>query len=418
MRSSHLVGWKLPRRPLRGAALILAAALATVAAAAAPASAAGTFQGLGLIAGSVPGSDANGVSADGLVVVGGCPSYSSTCAEGWRWTQETGMVGLGFLSGDTSSQATAASADGSVVVGESGDRPVRWVSGGGGWQDLSGGLPAGSDASATDVSASGGAVIGFYLAPTTGGNFLWTPSETTFHLPFSLPSVAALTAISADGTLMSAYSGVFDRPTAQRYSPAGGSEVLPELVDLDLCQCGSSANGISPAGDVVVGDSFGQAFLWSEAMGSIGLGFLSEPTWNQGSIALDVSADGSIVVGYASVSATKLHAFVWISGWGMHDANKLFPRHGIDLTGWTLTEATGISDDGTVIVGTGINPSGRTEAWRAELPELRAVPIPALPGPGTALFLGAALAAAFNVRRSRARPKVQSCGATSAMRAP
>jgi hypothetical protein len=41
---------------------------------------------------------------------------------------------------------------------------------------------------------------------------------------------------------------------------------------------------------------------------------------------------------------------------------------GANLTGWTLTEATGISDDGQVIVGWGTNPSGDQEAWRAEVP--------------------------------------------------
>jgi len=42
---------------------------------------------------------------------------------------------------------------------------------------------------------------------------------------------------------------------------------------------------------------------------------------------------------------------------------------GVDLTGWTLSLATDVSGDGTVIVGTGINPSGRLEGWIATIPE-------------------------------------------------
>jgi len=39
-----------------------------------------------------------------------------------------------------------------------------------------------------------------------------------------------------------------------------------------------------------------------------------------------------------------------------------------NLTGWTLTDATGISADGTIIVGDGIDPQGNDEAWIADIP--------------------------------------------------
>ena len=44
--------------------------------------------------------------------------------------------------------------------------------------------------------------------------------------------------------------------------------------------------------------------------------------------------------------------------------------YGLDLTGWTLTDAHDISEDGTVIVGAGINPNGDIEAWRAVISPL------------------------------------------------
>lgn len=43
---------------------------------------------------------------------------------------------------------------------------------------------------------------------------------------------------------------------------------------------------------------------------------------------------------------------------------------GLNLTGWRLSSASGISADGTVIVGTGYNPASQQEAWRAVVPEL------------------------------------------------
>jgi hypothetical protein len=41
--------------------------------------------------------------------------------------------------------------------------------------------------------------------------------------------------------------------------------------------------------------------------------------------------------------------------------------YGFDLTGWTPAEATGISDDGTVIVGVGATPTSAMRAWIAQL---------------------------------------------------
>lgn len=71
--------------------------------------------------GYLPGGDSDlsiayGVSQDGSFVVGG----SGSSPEAFRWTQETGMVGLGHLPGTGAySEALAVSGDGSIVVGYS-----------------------------------------------------------------------------------------------------------------------------------------------------------------------------------------------------------------------------------------------------------------------------------------------------------
>ena len=71
---------------------------------AAPAQAA-SFRGLGSLS-------STSISADGSVIVGNSGSQA------FRWTQEDGMIGLGSLGG-TFSTADGVSADGSVVVGYS-----------------------------------------------------------------------------------------------------------------------------------------------------------------------------------------------------------------------------------------------------------------------------------------------------------
>ena len=84
-----------------------------------------------------------------------------------------------------------------------------------------------------------------------------------------------------------------------------------------------------------------------------------------------VSADGSVVVGWGiGFEDDYSEAFIWDEVHGMRDLKGLLVNdYGLDLAGWTLNEATGISDDGMTIVGTGINPDGYIEGWIATIPE-------------------------------------------------
>lgn len=88
------------------------------------------MEGLGDLPGGLYASRANGVSADGSVVVG--MGNSPNGVEAFRWTQSTGMVGLGDLPGAVfRSEAFDISDDGSVVVGSSvsaiGDEAFLWT---------------------------------------------------------------------------------------------------------------------------------------------------------------------------------------------------------------------------------------------------------------------------------------------------
>ncbi len=103
---------------------------------------------------------ANGVSADGSVVVG---TYNALDTA-FRWTQEEGLVSLGVLPGDYySSGGNAISADGSVIVGASvrvgATQAYRWTSETGmvGLGDLPGGAYFSSP---TTVSPDGSIVLG------------------------------------------------------------------------------------------------------------------------------------------------------------------------------------------------------------------------------------------------------------------
>ncbi len=105
-----------------------------------------------------------------------------------------------------------------------------------------------------------------------------------------------------------------------------------------------------------------------------GLGDLSGGSFS--SSAWGVSADGSTVVGYSG-SALGNEAFIWDTINGMRSLKDVLESGGLNLTGWTLSEARGISDNGLTIAGSGTNPSGQNEAWIATIPE-----------PATLLLLG------------------------------
>lgn len=126
---------------------------------------------------------AEDVSADGSVVVGGL-SDPENADSAFRWTEATGMVSLGTLSDDeTYSWATATSADGSVVVGRSGEfdaatedvveRAFRWTEGSG---MISLGTLAGfAESRANDVSGDGLVVVGSAAGGESPGRaFRWT----------------------------------------------------------------------------------------------------------------------------------------------------------------------------------------------------------------------------------------------------
>ncbi len=97
-----------------------------------------------------------------------------------------------------------------------------------------------------------------------------------------------------------------------------------------------------------------------------GLGDL--PGGSSRSEAKATSTDSMVVVGRGS-SASRLRAFLWGADEGGRSSQDLLASDfGLDLMGWQLTDATGLSADGITIVGIGVNPSGDAEAWVASVP--------------------------------------------------
>jgi probable HAF family extracellular repeat protein len=324
------------------------------------------------------------VSADGSTVVGTLNHNGALDQQPYRWTQATGAVGLGWLNSNPHSFGMGVSADGSVVIGTDtiigGSEPdaeaFRWTATGGliGLGDI----PPSSihpGSSATAVTSDGLTVFG----SSTSGAYQWTQSGGMVLLQ---PSNFFPFGASGDGSVLVGQQS----SQAVRWTQAAGIMGLGFLPNTNV----SLAYAVSRDGTTAVGYSgfAQQAFRWTQASGMVGLGSLSGLAF---SVALAVSADGSEVVGYANNGGPANTAFIWDPVNGLRNFQQVLTSEGVNLTGWTLEEATGISADGNTIVGEGVDPNGFTTAWIAVVPE-----------PSTALLLSAGVAG-LAVRRRRAR---------------
>lgn len=363
--------WTSERNGIAAAALPLALAIALSACgndSQTSDDAVATFTPLGVPAGYAS-STAASTSSDGRVVVGTAVSAAGT-RQAFRWTAPQGIVGIGFLPGGTSSTGKDVSSNGQVIVGDAdgGITPAlhafRWT------VDLGlvelPPLKGASICAAGGVSGDGGVVAGTCLT-TNGEAFRWTEAGSAGLGQFGPGSNAtsSATAVSVDGRVI----GGAGHPVlvgAMIWDASNTPTVigtLPGMVE-------GAATALSRDGAVVVGvatdgDLRPHAFRWSAATGIAPLasaGF-------QATYASGTSGDARRIVGWGTASEIDT-AIIWDETGNVHRVMDLLsPNDRAAATGWRLSRARGISEDGRYVVGEGVDPSGATEAWLVTLPD-------------------------------------------------
>ena len=124
------------------------------------------------------------------------------------------------------------------------------------------------------------------------------------------------------------------------------------------------ANATNSDGSVIVGSSMGsQAWRWTQTTGAQGIGVL--PGFNFRGYAFDLTEDGGTIVGTCGFGWDR-DAFIWTAETGMLKLDTWLSDQGLDLAGWDLHTATGISEDASVIAGWGFGPGG-IQGWLVEL---------------------------------------------------
>ncbi|MBL7154529.1 MAG: hypothetical protein ISS79_12510 [Phycisphaerae bacterium] len=352
----------------------LSGAIVIIAAAGQKASFGGGFEGLGYLPGGTC-SEATAVSAGGSVVVG--TSCTASGVQAFRWTAAERIVGIPIPAGLVESWATDVSADGRYVLGHGrkSDSPpyeyegFRWhVSG-----SLDRIAAPGLNTMAKGISGDGSIAVGTSWGTDIDEEvFRWTEAGGLGRLDGLLAEAARTNAdaISHNG-LVIVGDRIYDGPPYRDCFVWSEGEVLGFSAH--------AANATSSDGSVVVGGldnqqtSLFEAYRWTAQTGTVLLGTCL-PDYH--SRALGVSGDGSIIVGYVQNNAgfDEQKAFIWDQGHGMRLLQDVLEDDfGFDLSGWKLAEpwaswkATGISQDGSTIVGVALNAEGKREAWRAVL---------------------------------------------------
>lgn len=162
--------------------------------------------------------------------------------------------------------------------------------------------------------------------------------------------------VSADGSVV---VGNFSRFELEGYVEGfiwnRNDNSITMLGDLPGSEFSSSTGGISADGSVVVGSRSGvngsEAFIWNRNKGITGIKI---PDIDY-SLAIDVSDDGSTVVGFGGEFP---EAFVWDKTNGMIDSVELFGGE------YFLSRAHSVSGDGSIVVGTSSEPNyGGAFSW-------------------------------------------------------
>jgi uncharacterized membrane protein len=327
------------------------------------------------------------MSADGTVVVGVWGNEGPA----WRWTAGTGVVDIGSIS-----QTVGVSRDGRTIVGTA-KAPdglayaAIWQSGKqwvtlpppSNWRELDNKVTVGYAA-----SRDGSVITGLaYVKPERVEGFRYHVSTGTVPLGTLTGGRSRASTVSADGRVVAGWDDLTGRGTGR--GPWYGTVWWDGMQRLLHVYNGiGQVEGVNDVGSILVGRGHPLAFThayrftsWDGHVedlgalkrdhggGSPGVGGGPGGEFEDMSIALAVSDDGSVVVGNSGYQPPT-DAFIWTPETKMVKLSDYLTSK--DVTGherWTLVTAIAVSPDGKIIAGSGVNNlANRVEGYVVRVP--------------------------------------------------
>jgi probable HAF family extracellular repeat protein len=191
------------------------------------------------------------------------------------------------------------------------------------------------DGSVDALSEDGSVIVGYKHSGSDSFATRWTAAGGTVFIDTGGGRDSSADAVSDDGSVVAGSIEAVGEDHAFRWTQAGG------LIDLGA----GSISYMSSDGDVLTGThlvvtGFGtiiQAFRWTQAGGIVDIGTLGKTSNPTG-----ISSDGSVIVGYSALVNNNSNAFRWTQALGMLSLGTL---------GGTTSSAKDLSSDGSVVVG-------------------------------------------------------------------
>jgi len=224
-----------------------------------------------------------------------------------------------------------------------------------------------------------------FQAPLTA--FRYTVADNTMRDLGSLTPgnpVSAAYDVNFDGSVVVGSSNLgsttFPYSHAFRWvqNPGTQSGTMTDIDGRAAGSGGSEAYAVNDNGSVAVGGiintagSLASAFVWTQPTGMVNIGALPG---NNAAEATGVSRDGTMVVGtsdptnvyhpYTSsgIANSTNRPFLWTAASGMQELNALASAIGTNTSGFVMLTATGISRDGRLIYGNGMDAQGNMGSY-------------------------------------------------------